>query len=300
MRSHWLLALSLSASALAQQPTTESPAKQPTHTEVSADKPMPPEALVKAEEAKRPELLAAFVDAKVATQAVFSGQYAELAQLGWDARPLLCGWLNKAPGGIKAERVSFQVACINALRDCVDKPSDELLADLQKLATGAGVPEQVALNAKFALSQFGKPELVDQMLQAALKDTSDTDIGKRVGSWNQLAEIYYNTRRYADAAKAYGQAIRAIESVRPDFPGLPGSYYNCACSYALSGDKEQALKQLTKAIELGKKVRQPIARTMVESDMDLRSLRGTPEFEKLMKEHFGTGEKAVEQTDAPK
>lgn len=291
MRPICILALTFCTAAVAQEPSAQPPTKPSAATEAAAPRPTPPESLRAADEAKRPGALAAYVDGKIATGAVFSGQYAELMQLEWDAKTLLRGWLRAAPERIASDPVAFRVACINALRDCTEKASEELLAELQQLTTEANVPEALAKSAKFALAQFGKPELVDAMVQVAMKDTSSSDLNKKVDAWSQLADIYYNTRRYPDAAKAHAQVIRTIEAVRPDFRGLPASYYNCACSQALSGQKQEAIESLGKGLALGKKVGNPLAKDMVQSDMDLRSLRETPEFAKLMQEYFGIGEK---------
>jgi tetratricopeptide (TPR) repeat protein len=300
-RSVWIALALVCSPLLAQDPPTAEPAEKPTPGVVEATKakPSPLEALRAADEAGRSAALAAFVDAQIATGAVFSGQYADLAGLEWDATPLLRGWLTKPPVGTKADSVAFRVASVQALRDCVKEPPAELLTELEALATGVATPTRVATSAKYALAQFGKTEHVDKMIEAAKADLESTDVNKRVSAWTQLADVYYNMRRYEDAAKAHRQVIQAIEGVNPSFTGLPSTYYNAACSAALAGNKEQALELLGKGLELGVKLKRPLAAELVNSDMDIRSLREEPAFAELMKKYFGGGDAPAPKPAAP-
>ncbi|MCA8975964.1 MAG: tetratricopeptide repeat protein [Planctomycetes bacterium] len=288
MRHPWFLAFAFSIAAAAQTPVVPGADKPDAGPAAGAtSKPSPIAVLRAADEAGRGAALIKFLDAQLATNAVYSGQFSELGKLPWDATPMLRGWLAKAPEGALAEDSRFREGCINALRDCVDKAPDELVAELEGLAATAATPERVAICAKYALAQFGKSEHVDAMIEAAKKGSDSTDIQTKVESWSQLADIYYNIRRYEDAAKAHGTVIAAINGVNPGFRGLPSVYYNCACSYALSGNKKAALEHLTKALQLGKQVRNQLGLAMIKSDMDIRSLRSEPEFAGLMKDYYG-------------
>ncbi|MFO1078086.1 MAG: hypothetical protein U1E73_10240 [Planctomycetota bacterium] len=294
MRPTWVVVFALSVAAVAQTPAVrgaETPDAKPATA--SASKPSPIEQLRAAEEAGRGPALIKFLDAQLATNAVYSGQYGDLGKLGWDVKPLLRTWMVKAPAEAIADAPRFREACLNALRDCVEKASDDLVAELEALAAAHGTPDQVANTAKFALAQFGKTAHVDEMIATATKDTTSTDTQTKVEAWNRLADVYYNIRRYADAAKAHGEVIAAIVAVNPTFQGLPATYYNCACSYAMAGNKKAALENLTKGLQVGKKVHRQLGIAMIESDMDLRSLRSEPEFAALMKEYF-----AIEPTKA--
>ncbi|HEY0460371.1 MAG TPA: tetratricopeptide repeat protein [Pyrinomonadaceae bacterium] len=89
--------------------------------------------------------------------------------------------------------------------------------------------------------------------------------------WNQLGNAHYNGKNYAGAIKAYDKVL--------EIGGTPSSSaaYNIACNYALMGEKEQALKWLEKSLEMGFP---DLAH--VQSDTDLRSLRGDARFQKLV------------------
>jgi hypothetical protein len=60
--------------------------------------------------------------------------------------------------------------------------------------------------------------------------------------------------------------------------GAALDFYNLACAFALSGQKEKALDNLEKAISAGFTDRQ-----QYESDSDLDSLRETERFKELLK-----------------
>jgi beta-lactamase regulating signal transducer with metallopeptidase domain/Tfp pilus assembly protein PilF len=92
----------------------------------------------------------------------------------------------------------------------------------------------------------------------------------------QLAEEAYTTGKHALNERDYARAIQAFdEAVRND-PYAGSAWYNMACAYALSGDRERALQTLEQAVlhnfgSGGDKFR---------DDDDLASLRG-PRLEKV-------------------
>ena len=163
------------------------------------------------------------------------------------------------------------------------------MAELEGMASKSDNEARLANIAKYALAQFGNGKHVDEMIASATKQTKEFDVNKRVQAWMQLADVYYNVRKYDEAAKAHAKVIGEIEAVNPRYARLPSSYYNCACSLALDGKKEDAMKRLSKALELGKAGGNQLQKSLLASDMDIRSLRGTPEFEALMKQYFGGG-----------
>jgi len=73
--------------------------------------------------------------------------------------------------------------------------------------------------------------------------------------------------------------MKKVLQVDPD-DGL--SQYNCACTYAVLGEREKALACLRKALEGGYKN----IREWVKSDLDLASLHEDPDFKALLAE-FG-------------
>jgi hypothetical protein len=102
MRPIWIAPL-LFASLIAQETPPAGTGTKPVAAEASAAKQTPLERLRAADEAGRSAALIAFVDGCIATGAVYSGQYEALAELGWDATPMLRAWVKKAPKEAKED-----------------------------------------------------------------------------------------------------------------------------------------------------------------------------------------------------
>ncbi|MGI8640303.1 MAG: TPR end-of-group domain-containing protein [Pyrinomonadaceae bacterium] len=89
-------------------------------------------------------------------------------------------------------------------------------------------------------------------------------------SWNQLGAAYYNAKNYARAIAAYEKALElGFDSAN--------TAYNIACNYALSGEKELALKWLEKAFEL-----KFINLQHAQTDGDLESIRSEPRYRNIV------------------
>lgn len=82
-----------------------------------------------------------------------------------------------------------------------------------------------------------------------------------------------NLSSLGDSPRAMDWAGRAFEAGRNE----PMVLYNVACTYALLGESERALKLLEKAINLGWG-----DRAWLETDSDLDSLRSNPRFQSLL------------------
>ncbi len=285
MRPNWILALFAVSAAVAQGTPPPVPAKPADAAKVAKQDPLA--ALRKAGESERDAALVRYIDAQIATQAVYAGQYSALRKLDWDVTPSLRGWMAKAPSTAKAAALSFREACVNALRDCVDEASEELVAELKAVAKDGPADSGLVAKAKYALAQFGHTEFVDAMIADATKRTESAGVEAKYRAWSELADIYYNIRTYEKAANAHREVIQLVEQVNPNFQGLPINYYNCACSYALLGKKEAALEHIGKALKIGKRLRRQLGIELLKTDMDIRSLRSEPKFAELMKEYFG-------------
>lgn len=89
--------------------------------------------------------------------------------------------------------------------------------------------------------------------------------------WYQLANARYNAKDYRKAIPAYERAL----AVRAHLP--TNLAYNIACCYALAGDKEQALKWLERALDMGFS-----DLGHAQTDTDFQSLRDDPRFQRLV------------------
>jgi len=85
-----------------------------------------------------------------------------------------------------------------------------------------------------------------------------------------LADILYGLGEYEAAVREYRLALSAADDAR--------SHYNLACSLARLGRYDEAMAELARAIELAPDRYRPMAAT----DEDLESLRGRPDFDRLV------------------
>lgn len=90
-------------------------------------------------------------------------------------------------------------------------------------------------------------------------------------AWHRLGTSQIYLRQLPEAIKSLEQAIKVGGGAALDF-------YNLACAFALSGQKEKALDNLEKAINAGFTDKQ-----QYETDSDLDSLRETQRFKELLK-----------------
>ena len=90
-------------------------------------------------------------------------------------------------------------------------------------------------------------------------------------AWHRLGTSQIYLRQLPEAIKSLEQAIKVGGGAALDF-------YNLACAFALSGQKEKALDNLEKAINAGFTDRQ-----QYQTDSDLDSLRETERFKELLK-----------------
>ncbi|MFD2201052.1 DUF6624 domain-containing protein [Shivajiella indica] len=86
----------------------------------------------------------------------------------------------------------------------------------------------------------------------------------------QQADQSYKEEKYSESAEIYQNAFKIKE-------GSAYQYYNAACSFALSGNKELALNYLSKSTDKGWMNVKHLKR-----DKDLASLHDEPEWERIL------------------
>lgn len=89
--------------------------------------------------------------------------------------------------------------------------------------------------------------------------------------WSQLASARYHNKDYRKAIAAYEKVL----DLRQGFPS--SAAYNIASCYALLGEKEQALKWLEKAFDMGYRYLED-----AQTDGDLESLHEDSRFRSLV------------------
>jgi tetratricopeptide (TPR) repeat protein len=129
-----------------------------------------------------------------------------------------------------------------------------------------------------------RPTLLPELVKQAEAKMAAQEWPAASSLWEQVVAANPTMPRYWDQlgrsrqlAKDYRKAISALEMSLELGAGYPfNTAYNIACSYAQLGEKDQALKWLEKAMDLGYRNLQ-----VVRIDTDLKLLRDDPRFIKL-------------------
>ena len=107
-----------------------------------------------------------------------------------------------------------------------------------------------------------------------------------VKAWTELLKLnprvpvaYQNRAMLLYKLKRYKRVVEDYEKLVELVPKNATVWYNLACAYAMSGDKDKALKALERAFELDESGG---LRKHAETDSDLNSLRADPTFKRLM------------------
>ncbi len=231
-----------------------------------------------------------FVRKKVATNALYAGQYLELRDFHPESSDLLLLWAKAAPRG-EPNAQAFRTACLRALRDTLaaEHATDRIRADLREVATKAQSTgnDDLFLTTACALHQYGDPEMFDRIKATVLKEAESKDPAAKLGALNTLANLHYQLRKYDDAATYYAAVVTAAEAMPDSNANLPTLIYNTACSLALAGKVDEAFTYLEKALVTAIKLERPFAPAMLGEDHDLDNLRKDPRYQALLDKHVG-------------
>lgn len=243
------------------------------------------ETLKQASEEERPKALREFVEDQVKTNALFAGQYSALKPIaGCDA--LIAEWISRPPTGL-SDRSAFRTGCVRATRDIFETASPELVAKLKKIASSSYELANLRTEAVYALAQFGHREMIEARLAELTAATKGEDAERKAAAFQGLAELRYNLREFAVAGEIYENLFSWAEKDAFKIEESDKSllFYNAACSHALAGNKEQALKRLEDAF-LVWKAAGAIPVRLLRTDMDIHSLRETEAFQALMAKYL--------------
>lgn len=238
--------------------------------------------------------LLSFVRAKLATNAVYAGQFAELRDFEPLASATLLAWAKEAPK--EATQQGFRGACLRAVRDLLpaDKGTDAMRQDLRNIAQQAQhtSDQNLFLTAICALHQFGDPSLFDQVRDGIQKQAEGDAPQQKLMVASTLADLHYQLRQYDKAAEHFRAAIDLLEKDGGNTEGLSTVCYNAACSLALAGKTDDAFAYLEKALQHGQKGRQ-LSKAMLEEDHDTISLKQDPRYQKLLETYLGSRQPAA-------
>lgn len=178
----------------------------------------------------------------------------------------------------------------------------EILTDVLGLLNESGSKTALANDTRFRAAFAKLPPAEDSMvffdMQTMLKPLRNlTELA--LAEARTVTNVYVRTEVSDEANELTGKALtasssgdikKALEFTKQAHEAAPGDcipLYNLACFHALSGDKEEALDWLEKAVEAGF-----YGPGKISSDSDLESLRETPRYKaalaraaKLASEH---------------
>jgi serine/threonine protein kinase/Flp pilus assembly protein TadD len=131
---------------------------------------------------------------------------------------------------------------------------------------------QAPLLASVSYHNLGQSELADDALRRGIA------VVRRVLELNpdDIRAMYLGAGALLDLGETE-QGIEWIERARTTEPNDPAVLYNCACFYAKLGETDKAIELLKDAIRNGFP-----ARSWIENDSDLESIRQHPEYEALL------------------
>jgi uncharacterized Ntn-hydrolase superfamily protein len=155
--------------------------------------------------------------------------------------------------------------------------SDKLLAALLA-GDSAGGDSRGKQSAALYVVQKMPSELYDTKIDIRVDDNPSpfVEIARLHGIAKALSHLETAAQRYrqGDTEGAVGEARLSVTLG----PYMPETYYDLACYLSLSGKLDEAMKNITTAIELG-----PNFKGMAAADSDLKALRERADFKALLK-----------------
>ncbi|HET9112112.1 MAG TPA: hypothetical protein VFN78_14880 [Ktedonobacterales bacterium] len=186
---------------------------------------------------------------------------------GWKARRLL--QLDAVRRGESAPTFDLDETNARAWDEQRHRSWEDILADEARIAPAlAGRIEGMSESDLTAMDRYPLP------LQPAALHLARPGYTHIIG---HLAE-HFIERGEMQRAIALRQAAAAALDAFPEFPEMAAApHYNLACSFALTGQPEQALTELRRALALN-----PALTSYAREDVDLASLHATAAYQALV------------------
>ena len=228
-----------------------------------------------------------FMSEATRSRMVFAGQYEPLMPLQPFVGQFFLRLLLDTPQSFP---LTSRNVVVLALRDLYPKPPSPRLAEqIAEMAKDDLEPLNLREQLAYLLAQWGDRELVQDRIAALEKDIEGREGEDRAEAQKALADLYYNLRDYQKAADLHRAHLRSAEKSGAAL--TPSDYYNAACNMSLAGDLQGAVAELERALELQKSEKVDssthLPRAMFENDPDLRAVRATDGFKKLVEASFG-------------
>jgi eukaryotic-like serine/threonine-protein kinase len=157
--------------------------------------------------------------------------------------------------------------------------------DNSRRALGPESPQ--TLKTLFALSailgdegKYAESEKLNREALDLCRQIHGPDDPETLGGMKSLASTLSDEGHYGDAQKLDQEALEVSLRVNgPRHPSTAGFTYDLACLAALQGQSDRALSLLQESLDRGLRNRTALR---MDSDSDLKSLHGNPQFEKIV------------------
>lgn len=218
----------------------------------------------------------------------YAGQFSPLEPLQpWMGR-MFCQLVVDTPAWFPS---TMRVSVIPALRDLFPEGPDlETRESLRGMAWDEdGEPADLREALAYALAQWGDRSAIQPRLdeiKAAIGEGANVD---ELHFVQQLALAHYQMREYSAASKHWTRYLRGREALNS--PPTLLEYYNAACAMSLSGAIPEALAELEvcgqRMLSGDADESQRIERKLFDTDPELRAVRSTPQFQRIVLRVYG-------------
>ncbi len=232
-----------------------------------------------------------FLKRNVESGMVFDGQYDPIAELQPFVGRFYITLMVDTPAWFPD---SDRTAVVPALRDLFPKgPDPDAIDAIREIAEDRDFEPEVLRNSlAFALAQWGHREFVQRRLKSLRSGAGDSSLEEQLPFTRDLAHTHYLLREYDQAASWWLKFLRSSE--RQKVTVTPDDYYNAGCSLSLAGQVGNALDELERCTGLMRSGHADesthIDESLFKVDPDLRAVRSTKRFEKLVDRAFGKRE----------
>lgn len=232
-----------------------------------------------------------FLQREVDRGMVYAGQFDPLATLQPLVGELFLDLVLATPDWFPENLRSMVVP---ALRDLYPQGPDRAsLRALQRIAEDDDFETQALRTVlTYALAQWGERDLIATQIARLRENAGTGENEDQLVFILQLGRLHYELREYSLAAEFWTGYLRKMEALA--ITPVPFAYYNAACALCLSGKQEAAFGELERCAVL---LRSPhidssakIERRLFDQDPELRTIRSTRRFQKLVASIF-TGKK---------
>ena len=188
-----------------------------------------------------------------------------------------------------------RIDVVPAIRDLYPtSPGEAVQEQIKKIASNEDIePQGLRITLQYALAQWGDRSLVKDHINELNARAQSKDAEISMLAHKELAAVYYMMRDYLTAARMHRVFLTKAEAEAHYL--VPVDYYNAACCMSLSGDLGSALNLIQRCLKLNTSDRVDdsvkLSRKLFDNDPEVRAVRKTERFRKLVAAAFAKNKK---------